>query len=866
MKKKKSNLDLLEKDLQQISVKEGFVPFEKFHKFLEKVKTHNNIINLLIDYLKKYTQKDYCIPDDIINIFKNLDYSLSLDDKKIFLFKMMLTIYGQEENLNYAQINKYLNIDYEKNNIIVNNNSDYYDEEQFLNNDKFKEMINNLNPYLESFGLIPYKYLKVKVNDKEKIKIIINNFLKNESDGKLEEYLEKNFNECSSFYAIDVNFWNNIVTEEEKIKKEIKLIEEQSKNEKEGQKKKDKKKNKKEKDKKKNKKEKDKKNNKNAYNIKGKKINDNNENIEAKPAKLKKGLKYKNDFIIVCGQLYEILSTNYKQDYIIKFTKLQTKIYLNKDNNNEEKKENDENEKKNNEKGEIKEDKKYDKKENQEKEEKEIKEKEEDYINKEKIFKENLNKFILDENNFNQLLINYSDLEKKGKVIDEKKNKNELIKRKMQDKLEKGKLENEKRQEMQEKERLKKEQEEKEMEENERLKTKKKEQEKIGEKEKKERREKEKEFISPPYGMPNLVNTCYFNSINQIFVNLPILQKLFLDERIEYFINKKNKFGHKGKLFESDKKLYRIEKKGNIYGTVQSLKLLVGTIKNDFNNYKQQDASEYLTFVLDNLHEEFNMHSSRKYIEEKLDIFNHNTIDEIGDISWSNDLKNNISFIDSIFKFQLQSKLKCMKCKKYRYKFETYTVFDLPLPLPLSNCKMVTVEVFLYRLPFIYKVYFDKINKNFQDYLNKNSDKSYTQILWNYYSNVLTSEEKKQHVIELHFSFDLESNKKMLDIIKILRGIIILNLEPEKITKIYDNENLTEIKFELLTDFITYSKEKKRIIYPSSKIDEFVNSKDKIILNIYEVLNTLGLKKLLLKKDDNKNQKIFLYGFLHKKH
>ena len=122
------------------------------------------------------------------------------------------------------------------------------------------------------------------------------------------------------------------------------------------------------------------------------------------------------------------------------------------------------------------------------------------------------------------MLINYSDLEKKEKVIDEKKNKNELIKRKMQDKLEKGKLENEKRQEMQEKERLK---------------TKKKEQEKIGEKEKKERREKEKEFTSPPYGMPNLRNTCYFNSINQIFVNLPILQKLFLDERIEYFIIKK---------------------------------------------------------------------------------------------------------------------------------------------------------------------------------------------------------------------------------------------------------------------------------------------------------------------------------------
>ena len=174
-KKKKSNLDSLEKGLEQISVKDkGFVPFEEFHKFLENVKTHNNIINLLIDYLKKYTQKDYCIPEDIINIFKNLDYFLSLKDKKIFLFKMILKIYGQEKNLDYAQINKYLNIEYKNNKIIVNDNSQLYDEKGFLNNDIFEEMINNLNPYLESFGLIPYKYLKVKVNAKEKIKIIIN--------------------------------------------------------------------------------------------------------------------------------------------------------------------------------------------------------------------------------------------------------------------------------------------------------------------------------------------------------------------------------------------------------------------------------------------------------------------------------------------------------------------------------------------------------------------------------------------------------------------------------------------------------------------------------------------------------------------
>ena len=152
------------------------------------------------------------------------------------------------------------------------------------------------------------------------------------------------------------------------------------------------------------------------------------------------------------------------------------------------------------------------------------------------------------------------------------------------------------------------------------------------------------------------------------------------------------------------------------------------------------------------------MHSSKKYIEEKDDIFNHNTTDEMGDISWSNNLKRNASFINSIFTYQLKTNLECNKCKKIKYNFEINDI----LPLPLSYCKIVTVEVFLYRLPFIYKVYFDKINQNFQNYLEKdeNKNKSYTQNLWNYYSNVLTSEEKQQHVIELHFCFDFERNKK----------------------------------------------------------------------------------------------------------
>ena len=64
-------------------------------------------------------------------------------------------------------------------------------------------------------------------------------------------------------------------------------------------------------------------------------------------------------------------------------------------------------------------------------------------------------------------------------------------------------------------------------------------------------------------------------------------------------------------------------------------------------------------------------------------------------ISWANNLKRNTSIIDSIFMFQLKSNLKCRACQTKKFNFESNYIFDLPLSL----CKMVTVDIHLYRLP-----------------------------------------------------------------------------------------------------------------------------------------------------------------------
>ena len=1114
--------------------------FKDYEKMLKMNNIHINLIKLTVDFMKISTLKDYCVFEDIMYLFENLDFSSLINNKKKFLFKMISMINQNKAKLSYEEISKYLNIEEKGENKEIKNeinekNNKLYDEIVFMNDNIFDDMIKKLNTSLENFGLLPYLEFKVKSEDKIIKKRLINDILRNNSIDNYENYLENEFEACEYFYAINKSFMDTLMDpnaeapdfiDNENIAEEINIIKEEDRYRqleaervekimKEERKKREKK------EKKTNNNNDKKKTNINEKEENNDHSNEKKINIETKNARLKPGLKYKKDFILLCGQLFTVINNNYQINYKIQIKKIQEIINLRKDQiqksekdkekeqkdkeKNEETKENEGEFKKNEleiideeelaikeniikenldkfiideEKGFITKVVKYDKNpQNTENEgiyflneidfypvktytktfgilirEVEKAKKKYDELEKEKQFneasekekrkiiskqnkereaiqsrvqlfyekKEKISlkraKEIISEEMFNsrikQLYEEFSDifkpkektkndyevditmsefidimaryrndiiidnsnsifqrqryktykdmkrkifmdnyqilngkkfkiyyyyfsskslfipgddfcfqsegnpyepfvciivdiendkgesffnlLEKKEKEEQKKNPNKDNIKEKIKIKVnveekrknlteEEKKLEKERlKKEKLEREKIEKEQKEKEKEEKLKIKKikeenekKRKEYEKLRVQQEKEMRQREKEeqqklkalqkekeqelqrqkerekYISPPYGIENYGNTCYFNSVNQIFLNLPILQQLFLDQRINFFINKFNKFGHQGKFFETFRNLYWI-KNSKIGDNVKNLKKMVGKLKEDFNNNQQQDANEYLNFLLENLHEELNIHSSKKYIEEKDDIFGHNK-NELGNISWSNNLQRNASFIDSIFMFQLQSNLKCRKCNTVKYKFETNYMFDLPLSL----CKMVTVEIYLYKLPFNYKLYYAEINEKFRQYIEKeeNKNNSIEQNLLNYYKNELTSEEKKNHSLILHFSFDLEREKTMIDIIKILKGIKPLELEPEKISEIYNNDEVKLYKIEHYTDLITYSKEKRKIIYPDQEIDKYVNIEDKIIINAYEVLNSYGMQKIF----PNPNHKIDLY-------
>ena len=208
--------------------------------------------------------------------------------------------------------------------------------------------------------------------------------------------------------------------------------------------------------------------------------------------------------------------------------------------------------------------------------------------------------------------------------------------------------------------------------------------------------------------------------------------------------------------------------------------------------------------------------------------------------------------------FQLKSNLTCKKCGTKKYNFETNYVFDLPLSL----CKMVTVSIELYRLPFKYKIYFDKIDQNFADFTKteENRNKNIVDNLMNYYTVKLNYDQKKEHLVYVNFEFDFQRQKSIGDLIKILRNISLLQLEPEDCEISINNQDMTEYKINHFTEFLVYSYDKGKLIKNDEIIDKFVDINDRIHLNIYEILNTKGFN-MINQNDKNNISKFNLFSY-----
>ena len=182
-------------------------------------------------------------------------------------------------------------------------------------------------------------------------------------------------------------------------------------------------------------------------------------------------------------------------------------------------------------------------------------------------------------------------------------------------------------------------------------------------------------------GLNNLGNTCYMNTGLQCLSNCELLTKYFLGDYYKDFINKENPIGSQGEIVEKYSQLIHHLWQGDqdCISPIQ-FKNAFGKMYNAFKDYRQQDSQEFISYLLDSLHEDLNKVKTKPYIDTK-NIPSNITDEEQFKIEKDFYLCRNQSFIADLIYGFYKSTVFCPdeKCKNISKSFEPFNMITLSL-------------------------------------------------------------------------------------------------------------------------------------------------------------------------------------------
>ena len=220
----------------------------------------------------------------------------------------------------------------------------------------------------------------------------------------------------------------------------------------------------------------------------------------------------------------------------------------------------------------------------------------------------------------------------------------------------------------------------------------------------------------PNLGLTNLGNSCYMNSSLQCLFSIKELTNYFLYFFKEENLNKENVLGTGGILTCAYiNLLLRIinDTSNNKYITPEIFKILLGLCSKKYEGNEQEDAHEFINYLLDILHEDLNRVINKPTIDHNCNDAYINNIylsdEEKSMVDWNTFLKRNQSVLIDLFYGQYKSCVICPKCNFKSVNFNSF--LSLELPINENNNNVVITVCFIGNLKESPYVYFNVILK-----------------------------------------------------------------------------------------------------------------------------------------------------------
>ncbi|XP_075765625.1 ubiquitin carboxyl-terminal hydrolase 2 isoform X2 [Pelodiscus sinensis] len=188
-------------------------------------------------------------------------------------------------------------------------------------------------------------------------------------------------------------------------------------------------------------------------------------------------------------------------------------------------------------------------------------------------------------------------------------------------------------------------------------------------------------------GLRNLGNTCFMNSILQCLSNTKELRDYCLQNQYVRDLNNSSRM-HTALMAEFAKLIQLLwTSPPNEAVSPSEFKTQIQRYAPRFVGYNQQDAQEFLRFLLDGLHSEVNRVLVRP--RSNLDNLDHLPDDEKGRQMWRRYQEREDSRIGDLFVGQLKSSLTCSECGYCSTAFDPF--WDLSLPIAKKSYSEVTL-------------------------------------------------------------------------------------------------------------------------------------------------------------------------------